>query len=395
VPRFSPFAGLRYHVADGDLDDIAAPPYDVISAEDQAALEARSEHNAVRLELPREAGSRNRYDAAAELLQTWLAVGVLVRDPQPAFYLYRMEFTDEHGRPRHTLGVIGALTLEPPGEGDILPHEHTTPKAKSDRLELLRATEANLSPVWGLSLAGGLTSAIQPSVPPAARAVDEDGVVHALWVLYDPAAERAIAATVGSAPVVIADGHHRFETALTYQRERAPGGPQDAVLAFVVELVDDELSVRAIHRLLAGLPPGFDVPAALERHFVVTPTTPADDTLLDRMDGAGALALVTAAGTWLLEPRPATIAAATHDLDSSRLDVALGTLPPHQLTYQHGWDLAVAAVTKGEADAAVLLRPATVAQIAEVGRARERMPPKTTFFWPKPRTGFVFREVHT
>ena len=393
MPRFSPFAGIRYDAPGGSLDDLAAPPYDVISPEDQAALEARSEHNAVRLELPREDGGRDRYETAARLLHAWLDAGVLVRDPKPAFYLYRMEFTDEHGRPRHTLGVIGALTLEPPGEGDILPHEHTTPKAKSDRLELLRATAANLSPVWGLSLAAGLTARCRPSGPPAAVAADEDGVVHSLWVVDDPEAEAAIAQTVGSAPVVIADGHHRFETALNYQRERGGAGDHDAVMALVVELVDDELSVRAIHRLIAGLPPDFDVAAALEAHFVVLPTEAADDTILDRMDAAGALALITATGAWLLEPRPDTVAAASYDLDSSRLDVALATLPAHQLTYPHGWDLATAAVTKGEADAAVLLRPATVAQIAEVGRARERMPPKTTFFWPKPRTGMVFREV--
>src|SRR3954468_13778293 len=210
---------------------MAAPPYDVISAEDHAALEARNEHNAVRLELPREIDGRDRYEAAATLLKSWLAGGGLLRESAPAFYLYRMEFTDEHGRPRHTLGVIGALTLEPPGEGDILPHEHTTPKAKSDRLELLRATEANLSPVWGLSLAAGLTDRCQPDRPAVARAVDEDGVVHSLWVVDDPAAETAIAETVGSAPVVIADGHHRFETALTYQRERGGAGPHDAVMA--------------------------------------------------------------------------------------------------------------------------------------------------------------------
>src|SRR5205807_255525 len=213
------------------------------------------------------------------------------------------------------------------------------------------------------------------------------GVVHSLWVVDDPAAEAAVADTVAAAPVVIADGHHRFETALTYPRERGGTGAHDAVMAFIVELVDDELSVRAIHRLLAGLPPDLDLVTAMEPHFVVTPTGAPDETLLDRMDAAGALALVSTAGTWLLEPRPETVAAASHDLDSSRLDVALATLPPHQLTYQHGWDLAVAAVTKGEADAAVLLRPATVAQIADVGRARQRMPPKTTFFWPKPRTG--------
>ena len=164
-------------------------------------------------------------------------------------------------------------------------------------------------------------------------------------------------------------------------------------MTYVVELTEDQLSVRAIHRLIAGLPDGFDLAAALEQYFDLTPTAPPAADITTRMSEAGSLALVTADGTWLLRPRPETASAAAFDLDSSRLDVALGSLPDHQLTYQHGWDLATAAVTKGEADAAVLLRPATVAQIAATGREGGRMPPKTTFFWPKPRTGLVFREV--
>jgi uncharacterized protein (DUF1015 family) len=397
VPRFDPFPGIRYRAENGNLDALAAPPYDVISAEDQAQLESLSEHNAVMLELPRERDGLDRYTAADRLMQRWLADGVLAREDRPAFYLYRMDFADESGRGRHTLGVVGALGLEPPGEGDILPHEHTMPKPKSDRLDLLRATHANLSPVWGLSLARGLSDACAPTGEPVARATDEDGVVHSLWAVTDAATAERISAIVGSAPVVIADGHHRFETALAYQAERRAAtneaGDYDAVMALVVELSDDQLSVRAIHRLIAGLPAGFDLPGALAQHFDVSPAGVIDGSILDRMQQAESLALVTPAGAWLLEPKPATIAAASHDLDSSRLDVALAALPGHELTYQHGWDLATDAVTKGEADAAVLLRPATVDQIAATGRDRKRMPPKTTFFWPKPRTGMVFREV--
>ncbi len=164
-------------------------------------------------------------------------------------------------------------------------------------------------------------------------------------------------------------------------------------MALVVELADEQLSVRAIHRLLTGLPEDFDLPAGLRAHFDVEPTDPPGAGILARMAEAGALALHTARGTWLLRPRSELTAAATHDLDSSRLDVALAGLPPHELVYQHGWDLATRAVGTGEAQAAFLLRPATVAQISATGKDRVRMPPKTTFFWPKPRTGLVFRAV--
>jgi uncharacterized protein (DUF1015 family) len=295
--------------------------------------------------------------------------------------------------------VIGALGLEPPGSGAILPHEHTTPKAKSDRLQLLMATATNLSPIWGLSLAPGLSALVESVAGPSAQAIDPEGVVHELWPITDLASVDAISATVASAPVVIADGHHRFETALTYQgqcRERGGGGsgPFDFVMALVVELSEDQLAVRAIHRLLTGLPEGFDLHAGLEASFDVSATDPVDATIGERMTSAGSLALATPAGTWLMRPRPELVAAAAQDLDSSRLDVALGRLPPHQLTYQHGWDLAAGAVEKGEAQAAVLLRPASVDKIAATGRGGQRMPPKTTFFWPKPRTGLVFRSVH-
>ncbi len=396
MPQFEPFAGVRYDPDRVTLDDVAAPPYDVISEEDRVALEARSPYNSVRVELPRDDPPQDRYEAASHLLDQWRSEGILRRDEQPALHAYRMRFTDETNHDRETVGVIGALRLEPPGVG-ILPHERTMPKPKGDRLYLLRATRANLSPIWGLSLATGLSGLIPPPGPLAVGCVDIDQVVHELWPVTEPPVIRSIAASIGSAPVVIADGHHRFETALAYQEERRAStggraGGYDLVMALVVELADEQLSVRAVHRLITGVPDGFDLLAALAKSFELTPSDPPDPTIGARMLAAGALAVVTPEGTWLARPRPET-EPDSDQLDSSRLDHALATLPPHDLTYQHGWDLAAAAVAAGEAQAAVLLRPATVARIAATGRGGERMPPKTTFFWPKPRTGLVFREV--
>lgn len=394
MPRFDPFRGIRYATDDGVLDDVVAPPYDVIDSEQRARLTARSEHNAVRVELPEEEGGRDRYAVARDLFGSWLSAGVLRQDEEPSLYVYRMGFHDETGRPRQTAGVLGALELSAPGAGDILPHERTTPKDKADRLDILRATEVNLSPIWGLSPAEGLSALCELPGPPDARATDEDGVHHRLWRITQPGVIEAVSSAVASAPVIVADGHHRFEVGNAYRAERGAGGPWDAILAYVVELADEQLCVRAIHRLLDGLPDDFDVLAALSAHFEPFDAGRADESVPARMDDAGALALVTADGTWLLRPRPETAAAAEHDLDSARLDVAVAALPEGvRVRYQHGADNVVRAVEKGEAQAGVLLRPATVAQIAAIGRGRERMPPKTTFFHPKPRTGMVFRSL--
>jgi hypothetical protein len=264
-------------------------------------------------------------------------------------------------------------------------------------LELLRATRANLSPIWGLTPAGGLAACCPPPGHPAEHVVDLDGVKHELWPITDAGQVKSVRSLVEGQPVLIADGHHRYETALAYQKERSkdggPDGGEDAVMALIVELGEDQLTVQAIHRLVQGLPAGFDLPGALAEWFELTPTAPADRTISGRMADAEALALVTPAGTWLARPRPALLSAAAHDLDSSRLDLALAALPPHQLTYQHGLDQARAAVATGQADAAVLLRPVTVDEIGAVGRGGVRMPAKTTFFWPKPRTGMVIREL--
>lgn len=394
MPRFDPFPGIRYATDDGYLDAVVAPPYDVIDEEEWKRLAARNEHNAVRVELPRGEDGRDRYTVARDLFRGWLASGVLAQDDEPSFYVYRMGFHDETGRPRQTTGVIGALTLSAPGDGGILPHERTTPKDKADRLEILRTTEVNLSPIWGLSPAPGLSALCEQPGPPIARATDEDGIHHRLWRVTQPGVIEAVSSAVASAPVVVADGHHRFEVANAYREERGPGGPWDRVMAYVVELAEEQLCVRAIHRLLDGLPEGLDLLEALSGWFDVFDAGKADDTILTRMEDAGAGALVTNDGAWLLRPQPETVAAAEHDLDSSRLDVAVAGLPDGvRVRYQHGVDNVLRAVERGEAQAGVLLRPATVAQIAEIGHGGARMPSKTTFFHPKPRTGMVFRSI--
>ena len=401
VPSFQPFRGIRY-APDLDLAAVTSPPYDVIDADARAALVARSDRNAVLFDLPLEADGDDRYTHAAEVFGGWRADGTLVTDPEPTFTVYRMTYTDDHGRPARTLGVIGALELSGPDEGQILPHEHTTKKARTDRLDLMRATCAQLSPVWVLSLAEGLTALIEPDGPPDAEWTDEDGVGHAVWRVADPDTMAASAERVGGRPVVVADGHHRYETSLAHRDERrAAVGPDvevasDAFMCLVVELTEDELTVRPIHRLVDGvdaeeldaiLPQaGFpEVPDGF-----VPPEHVLDGTVLRRMEEVGAIAVVDAQGAARLYDASGTFHD-TQDLDSHRVADALRGFRSIGVRFQHGVDHVRAAVAKGDAGAGILLRPASVAQIEANAHAGVRMPAKTTFFHPKPRTGVVFR----
>jgi uncharacterized protein (DUF1015 family) len=398
VPQFEPFPGLRYSPAHiSSLDDVVCPPYDVISEADRRVLAARSPSNVVRLEMPTADDGDDPYRAAALLLDAWRDGGILRRDHRPAFYGYRMTYRDDAGVTRCTIGVIGALSLEPPGVG-ILPHEHTTPRARSDRFELLKATRTNLSPIWALSVATGLTALIGDPPRPAERTVDDEGVLHERWPITDRDQVDDITDSVSDSAVLIADGHHRFETALAFQaEERARTGQREGdyneIMALVVELCEEQLAVQAIHRLISGLPDDFDILAALGRSYELQPTGPLDASIGTRMHAAGGPAIATPAGVWLAVASKATVDATSHDLDSSRLDTALGGWPAHELHYQHGWEHCAEAVRSGAAQAAVLLRPVTVSQIAAISHGGVRMPAKTTFFWPKPRTGLVLREL--
>jgi uncharacterized protein (DUF1015 family) len=221
-------------------------------------------------------------------------------------------------------------------------------------------------------------------------------VIHSVWRITDTARINAIRSAIGSAPIVIADGHPRYETSLAYRDERREsdgnGGQADAVMTFVVELVEDELDVGPIHRLLSDLPEGFDLRGAFDPFFEIEAFTFTDAPTVRRIQELGGLVLVLPGVAWLLRPRPETISA-TRDLDSSRLDLALASLPNHGLVYQHGVEHIRSAVDSGAAQAGVLLRPVTIDQIIEIAEGGEKMPPKSTFFAPKPRTGVVFRSI--
>jgi uncharacterized protein (DUF1015 family) len=395
MPAFEPFAGLRYDSARVDMAMVTSPPYDVISGPERERLARRHSANAVRIELP-EADHRaglDRYGNAAALLASWQSSGTLVRDLFPSLYAYRMTSTEG----RTTTGVIGALAIDGNG-ADILPHEETLPKPKSDRLDLLRATRANLSPIWGLSLTSGLTETFAPSGPAATEVVDDDGVHHQLWVIDDTSTIEAVRAAVASSPVVIADGHHRYETALTYRKEQiADGGDVDGtglVMAFVVELSDDQLSVGPVHRSLSGLPDGLDLVDAFASWFDVTGMGEVGERTVATLGESGALALVMPSGAWLLSPKDGTAEAAGSSLDSSMTALVFAELPDHELRFCHTWEEAAEAIALERAQAVVLLRPVTVDRIAEWARTGMRMPPKTTYFHPKPRSGMVYRTLH-
>jgi uncharacterized protein (DUF1015 family) len=231
-----------------------------------------------------------------------------------------------------------------------------------------------------------------------ADAYDDDGVRHQLWVLDDRDAIDAICAAVAAAPVVVADGHHRYETARTYQAEiRAANGnqpgPHDLILALIVELAEDQLTVGAIHRTVSGLPQGFDLVGAFSEWFDVVRAGAADERTLGALADANSLAMVTDGQAYLLLPHAETYEEAGNDLDSSLIAVALSHLPPHEVMHRHSVAEAMAALEHGHGEAAFLLRPVTVGQIEEWANARRRMAPKTTYFSPKPRTGMVFRSL--
>ncbi|HET9059841.1 MAG TPA: DUF1015 domain-containing protein [Acidimicrobiales bacterium] len=391
MPELLPFAGLRYRDrTDGSLSDVVCPPYDVITAAQREALIARSPHNVVRVELP-----DGDYTGAASTLASWESAGILERDAVPALYGYRMHYKGPGGEARRTTGVIGALVLEPPGNG-ILPHEQTTPKAKTDRLELLRAARANTSPIWCLCAEPGLTAATGEPQGEIWSAVDEDGNLHELWAITDPAQQHRVGELAAQRPLLVADGHHRYETALAYMQEAGstagdePGSGAGAVMALVVELAPEELEVLAIHRAVTGLAPGTSVRAAFEDGYELRPSTSTGPAILKEMSEAGAVGLVTREGVFLAVPHQGSTEA-SYRLDSQRVDATLAALPAHELTYEHDVPATLAAVGSGALDAAVLCRPATIDQIAATAAGGDRMPPKTTFFWPKPRTGLVLR----
>jgi uncharacterized protein (DUF1015 family) len=396
VPRFEPFQALRYG-STIDLNDVCSPPYDVLSDADRLALANKHENNIVHIDMPL-APSGNAYEHAASVLTQWIGKGVLVRDDVPSFTLYRMQFTDSTGKPRNVVGVIGALEVVDEGAGGVLPHERTTPKAKTDRLELTRATDANLSPVWGLSLAHGLSKLLSEPGELVGSVTDDLGVIHSVERVADDARIAAIYSAISSHPVVIADGHHRYAISRTYRdetRERigSKSSGAELTMTYVNELIDEQLSVAAIHRLYEGISYK-ELAAALSPFFTITDADPVGPTTLPQMNERSSLCLVAKTGrTHWLTPIAEKFAG-VRNLDSAYLEHALSSVQ-HEVRYQHGVTEVQHELQTSDATAAILIRPVSVAEIQRTANEGLLMPPKSTFFTPKLRTGFVLREMKT
>jgi uncharacterized protein (DUF1015 family) len=432
VPQIRPFRALRFDPAvAGDLTALVAPPYDVIGPDLRRTLLARDPHNAVRLDLPAgepaDVDGDERYRRVARTLAQWRSDGTLHKDPRPAVYAYEQSYRIPNTNVERTQrGFFARLRMEPFGPGgSVLPHERTLSGPKEDRYRLLRATGINTSPVVGLFEDPSRRAAARLSEVAATRPIadvtDDDGVRHRLWAVTDePGAEWAteLATIAGAGPIYIADGHHRYETALRYRDERrmTRSCEEDPAFDYLLMLfldAADELTVLPTHRVVRGL--GEDgiarLHAGLPRLFAVTP---ADcDAVVARYEAAGELrggegrfGLVTRAGAWLLEARREAFASllpgdrAVASLDVSLLAAALDALlgidaaavaDGQRITYEKSARAAVRLVDgrDGGADAAFLLEPTPVASILEVSREGDVMPQKSTYFYPKALTGLL------
>jgi len=351
--------------------------------------------NIVHLDLP---VGDEPYLNAAKRLEQWRNAGVLVVDQSPSFTLYRMSFVDASGKSRQTVGVIGALKIDEIDSREVLPHEQTTPKAKTDRLELTRATKSNLSPIWGLSLTSGLTRALDEPGEIIGSMTDHDGVVHSVERVDDIKRCTEISELVAQNPVVIADGHHRYAISRTYRDEQRAlssshgsnaSSQSEAILTYISELVEEQLSVAAIHRLYSGVTYS-DLTSVLSQSFDMKPVATISDRIISEMAQDNYLILVAPDGSGARLTPKQEMFTGVRRLDSALLEHALRTCQ-HEVAYQHGLNEVREQLATQKYTAGVLIRPVSVTEIQRTANERLLMPPKSTFFTPKLRTGLVMR----
>jgi uncharacterized protein (DUF1015 family) len=404
MAHIEPFRALHYdRERAGGLQDVVAPPYDVIDAAQRAELLSRSPHNVVEIDLPQ---GDDPYAHAAEVFERWQRDGVLVRDDEPALWALAQDYTGPDGQRRTRHGFFARVKVEDYGPGRIRPHERTHPGPKEDRLRLTRATRANLSPIFSLydDPAGAAWGALAPHLQtaPWAEVSDDDGTLHRLWRVTDADAHRAVIDALAPAELLIADGHHRYETARVYHEEGGAGH----VLMCLVALQDPGLTVFPTHRLLTEIRDRDTLRETIERDFEVAPT----DELEPTGDGPVRMGYLDAhhrRPLMLTLRDPAIVAAALPDkpepyreLDTAVLEAlvlhgALG-MSEDDISHLHGLDYARdkeqarERVEAGTAQAAFFMRATPVSQVRDVAATGESMPPKSTYFFPKVLTGMVF-----
>lgn len=413
-----PLLALHYKLErTGGLQDVIAPPYDVIDPEQRAALEARSPYNVVRIDLPQ---GEDPYEQAARELARWRAEGVIVKDQTPAIWVLAQDYTGPDGRRRTRTGFLARVRTDEYGPGRIRPHERTHPGPKEDRLRLTRATRTNLSPIFSLfsdptGAARGALARVTGSQP-WASARDEQGTVSRLWRVSDAALIASLQNALADAELLIADGHHRYETARRYAEELGGEGDHRYVLMCLVALEDPGLTVFPTHRLLRGLSTEQRVAlgAALERYFELEQLADPSQLAPAEQDGGRiTLGYIDARSQrpvrlTLREQSIADAALSGHAEPYRRLDTAIlealvlkGALRMSdedidqltQLGYARDAAEAISLVHSGRYDAAFLMAPTPVALIQAVAAAGETMPPKSTYFFPKVPTGLVFNPL--
>jgi uncharacterized protein (DUF1015 family) len=412
------FRALHYDPTTVEMADVTAPPYDVIDDAGRAELLSRSPYNVVELDLPRTADGSDIYAHAADLLGHWRDSGRLVQDTEPTIWALEQDYTAPDGARQTRRGFIARIAVTPYGPGLIRPHERTQPGPKEDRLRLTRATKHNLSPIFVLHSGDAWSDlSIALAEPPFCEITDADGTVHRAWPIADAAVHARIAATLDGSELLIADGHHRYETARAYADEIGAGPDDDSrfTLACLVSLEDPGLSVFATHRLLHDLDDERRV-ALRETLFELFELEPIDDPAdLVPPDDYGTIAFGYMDAFHRQPYRlrlkdPAVLAAALPDsseafrtLDAAALEalvlkgpLAMSTddiAAKRGLSYCSDFGEAVARIDRERADAAFFLRPTPVEQVRAVADAGETMPPKSTYFFPKLLTGIAFNPL--
>jgi uncharacterized protein (DUF1015 family) len=411
VADIEPLRGIRYDPARaGEMATLVAPPYDVISKDLLERLHDRSPYNAVRLILNREA---DPHASAAAAWSMWRRDGVLCQDDVPSLYFYAQTFELPRVGTCRRDGIITAMRLERLGDG-VLPHERTMEGPKADRLKLIRACRANLSPIFGLvSCPGATLRDLVPAVraPALVSVVDDQGVRHELWRVTDPGAVSRLQQVVKAEPVVIADGHHRYETALAYRdemrRAHPDAGPAAAfeyVLTYLSSIDEPGLVVLPTHRVLRDAR-GADVArvlADLREDFEVVeyPTDRVQAFLARLYEGPSQIGCVLPGRLVVLTLRgdparrlPQRSAACRSHAVVILHDLVLPRLAPTPLEFTHEDASALAAVSSGEAGAAFLVPAPSARDVRAVCRSGATLPEKSTYFHPKLLTGLVFRAL--
>jgi uncharacterized protein (DUF1015 family) len=419
MAEVQPLRTLRYNTrAVGSLQAVAAPPYDVIDDALRAELAARSPFNVVEIDLPRGENGGDPYLHAQTTMEAWQQQGVLVREREPALWVLTQDYTGPDGNSYTRHGFFARVRVEDYGPGRIRPHERTHPGPKEDRLRLTRATRANLAPIFSLypDEKGTAWSVLEGATheEPFATVTDADGTVNRLWRVSDPDAIQSVQNTLRDRELLIADGHHRYETARVYAQEIGGEGEHNYVLMFLCSLSDSGLTIFPTHRLIDGLDD--EKRAALRRtieeSFVVEEVgaaelQPPDDAkgiVFGYLDAFHRRPLrLTLKDQSIADQALPDKPEAYRHLDTAVLEAlvlrgALG-MSEDDISHQHGlgyakdFDDAREAVESGRYEAAFFMRGTPVEQVQAVAETGESMPPKSTYFFPKVPTGLVFNPL--